>query len=212
MNKKARIKVKFCGMRRLIDVNLAVSLGVDALGFIFYPKSSRFIEVAEAKALVADLPPFIAKVGVFVNAEKSEVLQAIGELGLDYCQFHGDESSGFCRQFTIPYFKAVRVKERQSIIEAVQQYHDASALLLDTYVNGVRGGTGIAFDWSMIPSTTMPLILAGGIDVDNAGEAMRTECYAIDVCSGIEQAPGVKNKTKMNQLMQTVWSSYDAIS
>lgn len=212
MNRYTRIRMKLCGMRRIQDLNLAVSLGVDALGFIFYPKSPRYLEPDQAIKLVRGLPPFVDRVGVFVNEKASAVVNIAEELCLNYCQFHGDESPEYCRQFNRPYVKSVRVKEGIDIIKAAEMYSDAAALLLDSYVDDAYGGSGKAFDWSVIPKIEKPLILAGGIAEGNLIEAMASGCYALDVCSGIEDKPGEKNPEKMKKLMQTLWSDYGAIS
>ena len=195
-------------MTTVEDINQAVHLGVDAIGLIFYSKSPRYITIDSARELLKTLPPFMSAVGVFVDADNALVEDAIESLPLTHCQFHGGETEEHCAQFNFPYIKAVRVKSQQDIIEASVKYPSAKALLLDTYVRGVKGGTGLAFDWSIIPDNVpQSLILAGGIDCSNIREAMTTSCYAVDVCSGVEESPGTKSKEKMQQLVKQMWSN-----
>lgn len=208
-----RMKLKYCGMTRRQDVEQAVSLGVDAIGLIFYGKSPRYITVDDAAAISVDLPPFVSRVGVFVNAQPQLVKQAIKQVGLDYCQFHGEESLAYCEQFNHPYIKAIRVKTKHCISDAIKNYPSAAALLLDSWVEGLHGGSGEAFDWSYLTETETnmlkPLILAGGINADTIEQALAQSCYALDICSGIEQHHGIKSIDLMKQIAQKVWSYYD---
>lgn len=205
-----RVRVKFCGMRSIDDVNNAVHLGADALGFIFYTKSSRSVNLEMAKCLFSVIPPLIAKVGVFVNPSKNEVNDILNELSLDYLQFHGDESADFCTQFNKPYIKAVAALSSIAIINIIDQHPDAGAILIDTPA-ATFGGTGTVFDWQLIPKNlAKPIILAGGLHADNIRQAIaKVGPYAVDVCSGIEQCPGVKDLYKMTNFIDQVYYSVD---
>lgn len=199
-----RVRVKFCGMRTRKDINHAIALGVHALGFIFYPKSTRAVTVAEAKILLAAIPPFVSTVAVLVNPTLEEVKEIL-RLPISYLQFHGDESPDFCAQFKKPYIKAIAASSAAAIINATERYIDAVALLVDTPA-ATYGGTGFAFDWQIIPKEcAKPLILAGGLDANNVAEAIaQVNPFAVDVCSGVEHKPGVKDLKKMTDFIKQV--------
>ena len=144
-------KVKFCGITNLQDAISAAELGADALGFVFYPKSPRFISPKNAKEIIKKLPPFISMVGLFVNQSKSEVEEVIKGCPLNLLQFHGDENEAFCKQYNLPYIKAISMKSDVDLLKCVQEYNSAKALLLDTFSKDARGGSGEVFDWKMIP-------------------------------------------------------------
>lgn len=186
-------------MTRQEDIAVAVRLGVEALGFIFYPGSSRCLSLTAAKALLKELPPFMITVAVLVNPERAFVSQLLDELPIQCLQFHGDEPPEFCRQFQFPYIKALPVLSTQQLQAQLLEYHEASAILLDARAEDQFGGTGHSFDWSLVPEVaTRPLILAGGLGAENVGQAVAmTSPYAVDVCSGIESAPGIKDHAKM---------------
>lgn len=202
----SRIRVKMCGMTRPEDVAHAAALGVDAVGLIFYSKSARCITLGQAKNLLKNLPPFVDAVAVLVNPEPDLVRQIIEVLPIHLLQFHGDESAAFCQQFNKPYIKAIHPVSEIQIQQAAKDYASASALLLDTPCATARGGTGIAFNWRIIPeSLAKPYILAGGLDESNAVDALKIgKPYALDLCSGIEATPGIKDHEKMNRFMQRV--------
>lgn len=193
-----------CGMTRSNDIAHAISLGVDAIGLIFYPGSSRAITLDQGKALLKNLPPFVDAVAVLVNPDRTFVQQIIAELPIQLLQFHGDESLTFCQQFNKPYIKAVHPDSSEHIHQCVQDFASASALLLDTPSDRARGGTGLAFDWNIIPKNlTKPYILAGGLDEVNVQDAIKScHPYAVDLCSGIEASPGIKDHEKMSRFMQ----------
>lgn len=200
------IRTKICGMTRPEDVQLAVELGVDAIGLIFYAGSKRCIDIPRAQKLVQQLPPFVSAVGLFVNATEHEVHQVLSSVPIDILQFHGHESAMFCRQFGRPYLKAIAVKNQDSIKTAQTDYPDARALLFDAAVAHSYGGTGQTFDWRLLPATlSHPWILSGGLKPDNVIRAIQeTGAVAVDLCSGVEISPGVKDAAKMRALMQAI--------
>lgn len=203
---QSRIRIKMCGMRRAEDIAQAVSLGVDALGFIFYDQSPRCVSVEYLKEIGLNCPPFVTLVAVFVNPEVSLVQDVIRELPIHYLQFHGDEPAAFCEQFGRPYIKAIPATSTAAIEQAMIDYSNAAAILLDTPSNTVRGGGGEIFDWAMIPKNPMPpLILAGGLNADNVAQAIKN-CvpYAVDVCSGVEVTVGIKSYDRMRQFIEQV--------
>jgi phosphoribosylanthranilate isomerase len=195
-----------CGMTRTKDIAHAISLGVDAVGFIFYEKSSRNISLADAKPLISNLPPFVDVVAVVVNPDASFVKQIISELSIQCLQFHGEEEAAFCEQFGLPYIKAVPAISMDVITAAIHEYQYARAILLDTPSIHGRGGSGVPFDWNMVPQKGVkPIILAGGLDAQNVGNAIATCApYAVDVCSGIETSAGIKDHEKMSQFVNSV--------
>lgn len=200
------IRVKFCGMTRESDIQQAAALGVDAIGVIFYSGSSRFVPVERARSLLQNVPLFVDVVAVLVNPEPEYVNDILHQLPINYLQFHGEEPPEFCRQFHKPYIKSVAASSSRAIEEASLHYEDAAAILLDTPCEITRGGSGRIFDWSVIPKqTTKPFILAGGLDPDNVLEALnRVSPCALDVCSGIEQSPGVKDHDKMTRFIKAL--------
>ncbi|WP_392537413.1 phosphoribosylanthranilate isomerase [Legionella sp. 227] len=200
----ARVRVKMCGMTRREDIAHAINLGVDAIGLIFYSKSARCVSIEQAKLLLKDLPAFVNSVAVLVNPEQDFVHQILEELPIQLLQFHGDETVGFCQQFKKPYIKAIHSDSAEHIHQAAQNFVSARALLLDTPSETVRGGTGSVFDWNIIPQKVeKPYILAGGLDEFNVLEAIKScHPYAVDLCSGIEMSPGIKDHGKMTRFMQ----------
>ncbi|KTC90020.1 phosphoribosylanthranilate isomerase [Fluoribacter dumoffii] len=202
----ARVRVKMCGMTRGEDIAHAINLGVDAIGLVFYPKSSRCVSLAHAKILLNDLPPFVSSVAVLVNPDQEMVYKIIEELPIHLLQFHGDEPVEFCQQFNKPFIKAIPSNSEEHIQHAAQEFETAHALLLDTPSETARGGTGCVFDWNIIPKKVgKPYILAGGLNEANVLEAIKS-CtpYAVDLCSGIELSPGIKDHGKMSRFMQKI--------
>ncbi|MFT5701885.1 MAG: phosphoribosylanthranilate isomerase [Desulforhopalus sp.] len=206
-----RPRIKICGMTRPEDALFAVRAGVDALGFIFYHKSPRCVELNAAKDIIKSLPPFVDKVGVFVNASIDEVVQ-VASIGLTAIQLHGNESPDYCRELqdrllSCSLIKAFRVGS-ESRGEDFSGYNSVvDAFLLDTYVKGAKGGTGEVFDWQVIEQLHLqrPVLLAGGLEPDNIELAIRsTGSYCYDVNSGVEVAPGVKDHLKIERLMSIV--------
>lgn len=201
-----RTRVKICGITRPEDADLAVAYGCDAIGLVFYAPSPRNVTMDAAAEIVARLPAFVSAVGLFVNAQTDEIRAVLGKVGLDMLQFHGDESPEQCRQFGIPYIKAIRVKPGANLLQYAAAYADAKALLFDTYTEGVAGGTGQAFDWNLIPENIpQPVVLAGGLNSANVGEAIRKiHPYAVDVSGGVEAAKGIKDADKLAAFMRGV--------
>ena len=193
------VRVKICGITRHEDLRAACEAGADALGFVFYAHSPRTLTIGQAAALVAWMPPFIQSVGLFVNADPDFVRAVLKAVPLDLLQFHGDELPDVCRAFGRPYFKAVRVRAGVDLVKYAADFSDARALLLDAFVPGVPGGTGARFDWSLIPAgLAKPLVLSGGLNPDNVAEAVCTvHPWAVDVSSGVESAPGIKDAAKV---------------
>ncbi|MBI2296249.1 MAG: phosphoribosylanthranilate isomerase [Betaproteobacteria bacterium] len=191
--------VKICGITRLEDALAAVRAGAHAIGLVFYRESPRCVTPAAAGAIIRALPPFITTVGVFVDAASGEVRSTLMQAPVQLLQFHGAEAPEFCRQFERPYVKAVRTRAGVDLLQYARDYHDAKALLLDAYVEGSHGGSGVAFDWSLVPDELpLPLILSGGLTAENVGDAVRrVRPCAVDVSSGVESAKGIKDAAKI---------------
>ena len=194
-----RVRIKICGITRPEDGLAAAHAGTDAIGLNFYPRSPRAVSIEAANAIIAELPPFITKVGLFVDASEEEINSILNEVPLDMLQFHGDEAPVDCGRYFRPYIKAIRVREDTDLHSQAWRYSDAAGLLLDTYVAGMAGGTGRAFDWEKIPTDLdKPVILAGGLTVENVAEAIhKVKPYAVDVSGGVESAKGIKDKEKI---------------
>ena len=197
------IKIKICGITNIEDALNASLLGADALGFVFVGKSPRYITPLNTSIIIDALPPFISKVGLFVNPSKEEVEDAIRVAKFDLLQFHGDENEEFCNQFNLPYIKAISIKSEVNLVEYETNYNSASALLLDTYSEKARGGTGTTFDWNLIPAEeSKPLIIAGGLNNENITDLLRhTTPYAVDVSGGVEVLKGKKDYKKMENFI-----------
>ena len=198
------VRSKICGITRIEDALAAVEAGADAIGFVFYAKSPRAVTFQQARSIIQALPPFVTTVGLFVNASRCELGELLDAVPLDLLQFHGDESAADCEGWHRPYIKALRVKAGDDIAAACNAYASASGILLDTYVEGVPGGTGEAFDWSLIPQgLSKPIILAGGLTPDNVAAAVaRVGPWGVDVASGVEAAPGKKDAAKMKAFVE----------
>ncbi len=203
---RGRVRVKICGLTRLQDVQVAVAAGADALGLVFFADSPRAVSVAQAQALVLAVPAFVQVVGLFVNPDADRVRAVLAAVPIDLLQFHGDESPAFCRQFGRPYIKAVRVRPGLDLLQYCDQYSDARGILLDAFHPGVWGGTGTAFDWSLIPAGLgLPLILSGGLNENSVGEAISAvRPYAVDVSSGVEVSKGIKDASRIQAFMNGV--------
>jgi len=201
-----RVRTKICGITRREDAMAAAALGADAIGLVFYPPSSRAVDIDLARQIVQSLPPFLATVGLFVDARESYIRQVLAEVPLDILQFHGNEPAPECRRYVKPYIKAVKMHDAVDLLPLMKKYHDAAALLLDTYVEGVAGGTGQVFDWERLPAEReKPVILAGGLCSANVGRAIETvKPYAVDVSGGVEQSKGIKSSRKMKAFIREV--------
>lgn len=197
------VRVKICGITRVEDALAAIDAGADALGFMFYEKSPRVLNVKQAAAILRELPPLVAKVGVFVNPSDEAVRRAIDETGIDTLQFHGEEPPEFCRRFGLKTIKAFRVRDAESLV-ATREYAN-EAWLLDSFVAGQHGGTGAQFNWDLAAeaaSRHQRVILAGGLSPANAAEAVRkVRPFALDVSSGVESAPGRKDAAKVRDFI-----------
>ena len=193
------IRSKICGITNLEDALLCCQLGADALGFVFFPDSPRYIAPEQAQKIIRQLPAFVSAVGLFVNADQQTVEATLQQVSLDILQFHGDEAPEFCGVFARPYIKAIRVQTGQDILNAQAQYPQARALLFDAHSAHAYGGTGQTFDWTLLPEAlTMPWILSGGLNADNISEAItRTKTQAVDISSGVERQKGVKCPEKL---------------
>ena len=192
-----RTRVKICGLTRPEDVTAAVAAGADALGFVFTPRSRRCVDAVQARKLVQQVPAFVARVGLFMDQDAEFVQRVLEAVPLSMLQFHGRESRDFCARFGRPYIKALAVSSAREVAQA-KHYPDAAALLLDSHEPGAPGGTGKTLDWDSIPEFSRPVVLAGGLTPDNVARAVaRARPWAVDVSSGVEDAPGLKNREKM---------------
>ena len=200
------VKVKICGITSVKDALTVSSSGADAIGLVFYPKSSRYLSIKQATEICAVLPPFITVVGLFLDAEKQAVDAVLQDVPLDVLQFHGSEPPQYCASFPRPYIKAVGMIGLEDFACYADQYPDATAFLVDGHALGAAGGTGNTFNWNDIPTDyTKPIILAGGLTPDNIAEAIEsTPVYAVDLSSGVEVSAGIKSKQKITALMQEV--------
>jgi phosphoribosylanthranilate isomerase len=200
----SRVLVKICGFTRASDVEAAVLSGVDAVGFVF-AASPRRIAIETAVHLSSCVPKGVLCVGLFQNQDQSEIEKVLNSVTLDVLQFHGDEPQQQCDVFNIPWLKAVAMDNSASLQQAERDYPAALGLLLDSHSVGQQGGTGKVFDWSLCAPVSKPVWLAGGLTAENVSRAVRTVSpYAVDVSSGVEQSPGIKDAEKMSAFMQTV--------
>lgn len=198
-------KVKICGITNYDDASAALDMGADLLGFNFYPESPRFLTPEKAAEIINKLPAFIDTVGIFVNAEFSQIQETIEKCQLDWVQLHGDETPEFCQSFlslNVKTMKALRIKKKEDIGKADLFFTDA--ILLDAFDPARYGGTGHSFDWNIVGHISKRIFLAGGINPDNAAEAVKVGVYGIDVCSGIESEPGKKDHKKMKKLFDNI--------
>jgi phosphoribosylanthranilate isomerase len=191
--------VKICGITRVEDGLAAAHGGAHAIGLVFYPPSPRCVTPAQAAAIIRALPPFVTTVGLFVDTPEQEVRAVLARAPVELLQFHGAEPPDYCRQFGLPYMKAVRVRQGVDLLQYASDYSDAKALLLDAYVDGTHGGTGRTFDWNLIPrELPLPIVLSGGLDPGNVADAVRrVRPWAVDVSSGVEAAKGIKDAAKI---------------
>jgi len=206
-------RVKICGLTRGRDVLAAVSCGADAVGFVFAAGSKRVIDPLKARKLALLVPAFVARVGLFLDQDAEQVGSILEQVPLSLLQFHGREDAAYCRQFGLPYIKAVSMNSGHAAEQAEGKFPDAAALLMDSHEPGGPGGTGRAFDWKRIgqigSQTGRPLILAGGLTPDNVRAAVRlVKPWAVDVSSGVEEAPGIKNAEAMRRFIEQAKSEY----
>lgn len=201
-----RVRCKICGITNLDDALAAIAAGADALGFVFYRKSPRYVEPAVAAEICAALPAFVTTVGLFVNHSREQVDAILAQVPLSLLQFHGDEDEVECLSYARPYIKAIRIRGREDFARGQIDFASAQGLLVDTYRAGVPGGTGEAFDWELLPAErNMPLILAGGLKPENVRNAIASvQPYAVDVSGGVEQSKGIKDGAKLVRFLQEV--------
>ena len=203
------IKIKICGITNLQDAEAAVEAGADALGFVFYAKSPRCIEPTVAKRIIAQLPPFVLPVGVFVNHDRDTVRNVFDECGLAFAQLHGDETPGFCESLGRPVLRAIRLRDRGSLL-ALAEYKGRMGVrgfVVDAFSTQAYGGTGQTVDWALAHEVAQaaPVILAGGLTPDNVQEAIQhVKPYGVDVSSGVEQNPGQKDHKKIRTFTEAV--------
>lgn len=214
LNKQQRTRIKICGLTRQQDVVQAARAGADAIGFVFYPHSKRAITIEQAVSLRASVPAFVSVVALFVNAQPAEVQAVIDAIEPDLLQFHGDEIPEQCRQYGRPYMRAIRVggpdtQTSEQVLEVASRYHDAAAWLFDTHTQAY-GGSGQVFDHGLLngirkQAAHQAWVLAGGLNASTVGSAITSlGPYAVDVSSGVEQAPGIKSLQKVEQFIQAV--------
>lgn len=199
-------RIKICGITTPEDARLAAASGADAIGLVFYAPSSRAVTIEQAIAIVAAVPPFVTVVALVVDEPAESVRRIAESVAVDLIQFHGAEPVEFCQQFNRPWIKAVRVKPGVDIVAACGDYAPARGVLLDSWVDGVPGGTGKTFDWQLVEQTlSLPLIVAGGLNDRNVGAAIaRLRPAAVDVSGGVEQSPGVKDPEKITRFIAAV--------
>ena len=198
-----RTKIKICGITNSKNALDAVDLGVDALGFVFFGESPRYIEPKKARKIINLLPSFVLRVGLFVNTSKEEVLSAISDSSVNVLQFHGDEDEQFCNQFNLPYIKATSFLDGVNLLEYCKLFTSSSAILIDTYSENMRGGTGKTFNWDLLPKELpLPLIVAGGLDSGNVSSLINSiNPYGVDVSGGVESDKGIKDYTMMKNFV-----------
>ena len=213
--KPTRTRIKMCGLTRVEDVQTAVAAGCDAIGLVFYAQSPRYVELEVASKLIQHVPAFIEIVGLFVNAKIDQVIEFSKQLPLSLLQFHGNETPEYCESVSQTlnrrYIRALHIKEGENLLQSAALYPNAAAILLDT-PSANYGGSGQTFDWSLLkklPSSFLqPIILSGGLNSANVANAItQVRPYAVDVSSGIENAPGIKDKQKMFAFTKAVFNT-----
>lgn len=207
------MRIKICGITLIEDALMVSELGVDAVGLVFYSNSPRSVTINTAKNIVEKLPPFVSTVGLFVDADEKYISKVLEKVPLDILQFHGNETKESCALYGKPYIKAIRMQDDVDIRFESEKYDSAKALLLDTYIKGIKGGTGISFNWGKIPisrENLKPIILAGGLNETNILDAIKiVEPYAIDVSGGVESEKGIKDKIKVFNLIEKIKKPYE---
>ncbi len=204
-----RTRVKICGISGCEDAKLVVDAGVDAVGLVFYEKSPRFVTIEVAAEISQVIPAFVSRVALFKDAEQAMIESVLERVEIDLIQFHGSETADYCEQFNRPYIKALGMKGTEHdvsyLLANVEKYQSAKALLLDGHAPGEAGGSGESFDWASIAAVDKPIVLAGGLTPDNVKQAIDlAQPFAVDVSSGVESSPGIKDKDKVAAFMKQV--------
>lgn len=204
-----RTRVKICGITRSEDAQLAVDAGADAVGLVFYEKSPRFVTNNQAAEISKCIPAFVSRVALFKDAEQEMIESVLAQVEIDLIQFHGSETAAYCEQFNRPYIKALGMKGTEHdagfLMSSAEIYQSAKALLLDGHAHGEAGGTGESFDWASIAAVDKPIVLAGGLSAENVRQAIDIiHPFAVDVSSGVESSPGIKDKDKIAAFMEQV--------
>ncbi len=204
-----RTRVKICGITGCEDAKLVVDAGVDAVGLVFYEKSPRFVSFEVAAEISQVIPAFVSRVALFKDAEQAMIESVLERVEIDLIQFHGSETADYCEQFNRPYIKALGMKGTEHdvsyLLANVEKYQSAKALLLDGHAPGEAGGSGESFDWASIAAVDKPIVLAGGLTPDNVKQAIDlAQPFAVDVSSGVESSPGIKDKDKVAAFMKQV--------
>lgn len=204
-----RTRIKICGITRIEDALAAAQAGADAIGLVFDPKSPRCVDVKQAVSIARALPPYITVVGLFVDAAPQSIHDVLNRVNLDLLQFHGAETPEYCRAFSKPYVKAIRMSPDVDLHAEERRFPEAAGLLLDTFSPAASGGTGETFDWGRVPrDLKKPVILAGGLTPGNVADAIRrVRPYAVDVSSGVESAKGIKDAQKIAAFVEAVRNS-----
>jgi phosphoribosylanthranilate isomerase len=200
------IRIKICGITRVEDARAAIAAGADAIGLVFAPNTPRVVSIEQARAIAAVVPPFVSAVGLFVDAEADRVRAVLNGVRLSLLQFHGSETPEQCRLFDRPNIKAIPMRPAVNLATEERRYADAAGLLLDAFDDGVPGGTGRSFDWTLVPARrTKPIVLAGGLNADNVAEAIRrVRPDGVDVTSGVEAGKGIKDPAKIGAFIAAV--------
>ena len=207
-----RVSVKICGLTRAKDVKLAVACGADAIGFVF-TNSPRRISPETACRLSSCVPEGVLRVGLFLDQDRSEIDRVLNSVPLDILQFHGSETEQECSAYGLPWLKAVAMQDAGSVKRAERNYPGAMGLLLDSHVTGQRGGSGRVFDWSLSEPVSKPVWLAGGLNAENVGQAIRiVRPFAVDVSSGVETAPGIKDASRITAFIKAVREAANEVS
>ena len=194
------VRIKICGLTTVTDAQAAARAGADAIGLVFVPRSQRFVAIETACEVVRSLPPFINRVGLFMDQAPKDIERVLAAVALDTLQFHGDEAPADCAAFGLPWIKALAMGDGHP--PNWDCWQDAQALLLDSHAGGTLGGSGQRFDWRRIPALQRPWILAGGLDAQNVAEACRQlRPHAVDVSSGVEKSPGIKDHSLMKEFI-----------
>lgn len=203
---ESRTRVKICGITRLQDALLAAKLGADAIGLVFHPPSKRVLDVEQAQAICAALPPFVTVTALFLDEDQDWISEVVHQVKPDCLQFHGSESAAFCAAWGLPYLKSIPMASVDDVVEYTQTYESARGFLLDSNLAGRQGGSGDTFDWSQIPSSLdAPLVLAGGINPTNVTEAIvRVRPWGVDVSTGVEVEKGIKSAELMKTFFHEV--------